>query len=245
MKKNEKGFSVVEILIIVVIVGLLGAVGWLVYDRQKSKTDNSSTTPQTSQQKTTTTAKTATPDPYSGWATCSDQIIGASVKYPSDWQNNVSNPTNSDGNPCGKYANSSTQLVFEVKSPKSDGKLFRIWYMPGNQYNKESLSDLNKVISVDPITTASGKSLSLVGYADQYNEDQNALSGIVLTDQHLTMGQTYRGYPTITAANGKQFALTATLTQDDGGSAESYVMSIYKQQPSYDDVLKVLKSVTY
>ncbi len=38
MKINQKGFSVVEILIIIVIVGLLGAVGWLVYDRQKSKT---------------------------------------------------------------------------------------------------------------------------------------------------------------------------------------------------------------
>lgn len=49
MKANEKGFSVVEILIVVVVVGLLGAVGWLVYDRQKNKTDNSTTT-QTSQQ---------------------------------------------------------------------------------------------------------------------------------------------------------------------------------------------------
>lgn len=40
MKHNEKGFSVVEILIVIVVVGLLGAVGWLVYDRQNSKTDN-------------------------------------------------------------------------------------------------------------------------------------------------------------------------------------------------------------
>jgi len=36
MKSNQKGFSVVEILIVIFVVGLLGAVGWLVYDRQNS-----------------------------------------------------------------------------------------------------------------------------------------------------------------------------------------------------------------
>lgn len=50
MKANQKGFSVVEILIVIAVVGILGTVGWLVYDRQKSKTDNKDTTAQTSQQ---------------------------------------------------------------------------------------------------------------------------------------------------------------------------------------------------
>jgi prepilin-type N-terminal cleavage/methylation domain-containing protein len=36
MIAHQKGFSAVEILIGIVIVGLLGAVGWLVYDRQSS-----------------------------------------------------------------------------------------------------------------------------------------------------------------------------------------------------------------
>lgn len=39
MKANQKGFSVVEILVVIVVVGLLGAVGWLVYDRQRDKTE--------------------------------------------------------------------------------------------------------------------------------------------------------------------------------------------------------------
>lgn len=50
MKANQKGFSVVEILIVIVVVGLLGAVGWLVYDRQKSKSDSKDTSTQASQQ---------------------------------------------------------------------------------------------------------------------------------------------------------------------------------------------------
>lgn len=46
MKKNQKGFSAVEILISVVVIGLIGAVGWLVYDRQSASkdTDNDQTT---------------------------------------------------------------------------------------------------------------------------------------------------------------------------------------------------------
>lgn len=50
MKTNQKGFSVVEILIVIVAVGLLGAVGWLVYDRQKSKSDTNDITTQTTEQ---------------------------------------------------------------------------------------------------------------------------------------------------------------------------------------------------
>jgi len=47
MKTNQKGFSVVEVILVVVIVGLLGVVGWLVYDRQQDKTADSQTTKQT------------------------------------------------------------------------------------------------------------------------------------------------------------------------------------------------------
>lgn len=52
MKVNQKGFSPVEILIIIVVVGLLGVVGWLVYDRQKSQTDNKEAVPTQETQKT-------------------------------------------------------------------------------------------------------------------------------------------------------------------------------------------------
>lgn len=51
MKTNENGFSAIEILIVLVIVGLIGAVGWLVYDRQKNpeKTASDTNTNQTQQ----------------------------------------------------------------------------------------------------------------------------------------------------------------------------------------------------
>lgn len=46
MKHNEKGFSVIAILIVIFVVGLLGVVGWFVYERQNSKVDGSSATTQ-------------------------------------------------------------------------------------------------------------------------------------------------------------------------------------------------------
>lgn len=95
MKTNQKGFSVLEILIVVVVVGLLGAVGWLVYDRQKSKTSNQETNTQTSEQKSNTqigeqkqeSAKQETKvvDPYEGWKTYADSKLSYSFKYPDTW----------------------------------------------------------------------------------------------------------------------------------------------------------------
>lgn len=82
MKVNQKGFSVVEILIVVVIVGLLGIVGWLVYDRQKSKTDDKSAT-QISQQ---AQQETKIVDLYEGWKEYENASLALKFKYPADWK---------------------------------------------------------------------------------------------------------------------------------------------------------------
>jgi prepilin-type N-terminal cleavage/methylation domain-containing protein len=63
MQANQKGFSVVEILIVIVVVGLLGAVGWLVYDRQKNKTSHTSNTQVSTSQK----EETKKVDPNEGY----------------------------------------------------------------------------------------------------------------------------------------------------------------------------------
>lgn len=79
MKANQKGFSVVEILIVIVIVGLLGAVGWLAYDRQKSKTDDKATNFQTNQQEQKQETK---PNPNEGYLVVKEW--GLRFKAPSD-----------------------------------------------------------------------------------------------------------------------------------------------------------------
>lgn len=84
MKANQKGFSVVEILIVIVVVGLLGAVGWLVYDRQKSP-KQSATSQNTSEQ---TDKIQATTNPSTDKETIKTTTITNkkfSVSIPSDW----------------------------------------------------------------------------------------------------------------------------------------------------------------
>lgn len=71
MKKNQKGFSAVEGLLILIIVGLLVFVGWYVY--QTKKTTNSTETSTTS-----TPTQTTTKD-------YTDTSGTYALKYPSDW----------------------------------------------------------------------------------------------------------------------------------------------------------------
>jgi Tfp pilus assembly protein PilV len=81
MKRNENGFSAVEVILLLVIVSLIGVVGFMVY-KNHNKTSNSTTTASTT--KSSTTPTKATPDPYAGWQSYSDSHV--SFKYPSGWQ---------------------------------------------------------------------------------------------------------------------------------------------------------------
>jgi prepilin-type N-terminal cleavage/methylation domain-containing protein len=76
MKANQKGFSVIEILIVLVMAGLIGAVGWLVYDRQKNKTDNKDTNTPSTQQAEVQEQKEATVTvDYSQWTRVTDEEL--------------------------------------------------------------------------------------------------------------------------------------------------------------------------
>lgn len=62
MKNNQKGFGVIEILAVIAVLLLLGAVGWWAYVRQTSKTDDKNTTAQTNQQTTMQNTQDAAED---------------------------------------------------------------------------------------------------------------------------------------------------------------------------------------
>lgn len=83
IKKNESGFSVTEVILVVVIVALIGVVGWLVYkDHHKTTTVNITNTPAT-KPSTSISSKTATTNPYAGWKSYSNSQL--SFQYPSNW----------------------------------------------------------------------------------------------------------------------------------------------------------------
>lgn len=68
LRNNQKGFGTVEIILIVVIVALIGVVGWFVYKNHNKTTPSSTTTANTTSftpTKTTTTPKSV--DPTVNW----------------------------------------------------------------------------------------------------------------------------------------------------------------------------------
>ena len=88
MKSNQKGFTIVEILIVIVIIGLVATVSWLVYDRQKNRSISvSKVQPISSQEikETPKQEKEKVADPYEGWKTYSDVKLGYAFKYPAEW----------------------------------------------------------------------------------------------------------------------------------------------------------------
>ena len=83
MKFNQKGFSIVEILIVIVVVGLIGTVGRLVYNRQYSQKYQRNSTTTNDNSNVTNPTESAPADNYTDWATYNDEYV--SFRYPKDW----------------------------------------------------------------------------------------------------------------------------------------------------------------
>jgi len=90
MKKNENGFGAIEGLLAMILIVLIGFVGWYVWHNRAAKTTTkapaTTTTAATPQQTVATTSPTKPAvDPYADWKTYNNASYGVSFKYPSDW----------------------------------------------------------------------------------------------------------------------------------------------------------------
>jgi prepilin-type N-terminal cleavage/methylation domain-containing protein len=85
LQTYRKGFSAIEVLLVLVIAALIGAVGFLVY-----KNHNKTTTASVATSKTNPVAITPTPtDPISGWKPYANTDGHFTIKYPSTWVSSV------------------------------------------------------------------------------------------------------------------------------------------------------------
>lgn len=84
MKKNQKGFSIVEFLLIIVILAILGFLGWYVWNQRKNKTVENNKTSETSQTKTNAKKPDSeiTNGPGAEWNTYTNNKIGFSIQIP-------------------------------------------------------------------------------------------------------------------------------------------------------------------
>ena len=88
VRKNEAGFSALEVVLVLVIVSLISAVGFMAYENQHKTKTASFATATTTKPATQIPAQTTTPaptDPYAGWKTFAANAGNLTLMYPSDW----------------------------------------------------------------------------------------------------------------------------------------------------------------
>lgn len=133
LQKDESGFSVVEIILILVIVALIGTVGWLIYKNQHKnstavKTANSNTKP-TIANKTVTATPVQSVNPYAGWKTYNSILnSGLSFKYPANW---VFTPATQAPTPNNLGGVENDSIVYSVTPTTAQGQYAAV---PTNQF---------------------------------------------------------------------------------------------------------------
>ncbi len=97
-KTNNNGFSAVEGLLILVIVGIAGFVGWFVWHSQRAINDTQNATVQgqgtivKTSKEVTGNKVTTVVDPTASWVSYTDIVGKFSLKYPPSWVK-ASNPS--------------------------------------------------------------------------------------------------------------------------------------------------------
>lgn len=112
ISKNQKGFTLVEALLIILILVVIGGVGYMVYHNDhKAKTASVSTTAATKPKASTPAKPTTESNLYAGWQTYSGH--GFTVKYPPNWiyQDQDSNNTQGLANDLANVTFSNHSIV--------------------------------------------------------------------------------------------------------------------------------------
>lgn len=146
MIKNEKGFGIIEVVLVVLVIGLLITVGWLFFDRQNSKKQDSKSLEIVSQNEHN---ETATTDPTASWITYTGPDSRISLKYPTTWV------TASDPSLC------SSGVLLLGASSNSVGKCgsedfgqMSVTWQPSHAYCGDLNSDAWTVDSTENVTVS-------------------------------------------------------------------------------------------
>ena len=135
MKKiNQSGFSIIEALLILVVIGILGFTGWYVYHTKQAANKNYSvaarSTVPTYTKKTTAKAPVQkTVNSYTGWTQYCSSLTKLCVNYPQNWANYTcpNRPPNTYGAcPSGNFSivsadkKATVQFDFQTYNPQTD-----------------------------------------------------------------------------------------------------------------------------
>lgn len=241
--KNEKGFSAFEIILVIVLVALIGAVSWLVYkDHHKTTAVNT----------TNNSTKSTTANPYAGWNSCTDNSEGITIKYPSTWKATGASSSNGQCSTNGNYQ--LTQSPLTNASPN----VFTVSYTEPTNFAGSTIpfgaydGDKGQVIlSVTPLTIYGSKTpLYLVAFHESASSDDipNQVFEFVLTSEKYTIGQSLDYVRSVQSQkiSGDYYGLSVSLAPPNAQYVSvNDTLTQWEEQPGYSDMIKIFESVSY
>lgn len=228
MKRNQKGFSAIELIIVLAIAALIGVVGFMVY-RNHHKISTGLTTAR------------ITPDPYAGWKTYAIPDEQLSFKYPGDWK--LTNKSLTD------------VATLILTSPNSEsvtqnGRTSNLYYEI--HFSTDGSTDFpidGQVVAKLPIKVGNSTTryfLDTMSYTSTDEKGSDFVHGLYLTDKTAPVGQsvTAVNFSSHSTSSVKR-ALYANLLPTDAQNNGSEILAVYKAHPDYQNLIKIFQSLSY
>lgn len=170
--ENSKGNTLTIVLVAFLIALVFGAGGYLLGTRSQKADDSAATTPSSSTDKTTSTTKKSTSSEIpSDWKTYTNNEIGFTMRYPSDWTEPVLNKQeNVAGKPGFTYSTSTNKGPLDF----DPDKVFSI-YTQSKDY-----------VSFIPLTQQPPKAIDVNWTKEQYKQNEAIDGGEVLLYKKLS-----------------------------------------------------------
>lgn len=210
--KNQQGFTAVEGLLIVLILVVIGAVGYMVYQNgHKTKTVSIVTTSGNKQVKTTTKATAVPANPYTGWNTYILPKEKLTFHYPNTWTVATTSYTNSNND--GVQFTSKTDSSFEI-------------LIGAGQDVAAAGNNQNCVQQAAPVTFDNQTAyLDLVGFANT-NADPPSCTPASSTIESVILSKSS------TSSAATNFFLTKNIPQPAAPSASEIIVDIDYDGPN-------------
>lgn len=240
LKKNESGFSAVEVILVLVIVAMLGSVGWYVWsNRSKNITTNTSTSTNASTTKPASTTTTPVVDKYKGWKTYTDANL--SLRYPTNWsvvdRTKLNGPT--DWVQIESAVDTNIQINKGVGTVSHQRLEFNI--SPLSSSTSTTCREACKIYDAISLSIPKASNSRLV--ISDWDTQGHAQALEVIDDTNAVIGaKTYKLGATI---NGKQIRISGDVGYNTDWSLGwiNDVPSFEKTQ-AFQSLVKVLNSIT-
>ena len=216
MKSSQRGFSVVEIILTVVISSLIGVAGYMVYKNQDKKTANSTSA-------TVQPTKNETLDPYKDWQSFCDTRAKSCFKYPVGWNlaygASINTQLNSPDAKLEKFSDSDQKYptgqyavhLYLSDADSAYGTSFRFNFTTTSIEAVTGSPDLKVVGGYDPTTNIASYSIVDTAIIEKYG---------------LVVGKTSENIMNLTYSNSPTSSSFAFYANDASISGEGTVKNV-------------------